>query len=125
MSFFPSESYKRTFPYHARSPSLKQRVEYKNEEGILEEIERILQRSDTKKFGIGQVLYYDCSIFCDVHSLVPEWCWEMLEDYNSCKKFNIPLASSLDEVSAWMVDCFNVIESEITNCTKHQKEKDG
>ena len=125
ISYFETSDFPKQFPYTARSPTLRKGITYESIEDVNDEVDRILQEPDTKKFGVGQSLYYQTSIICSPASLIPDWCWEMLEDYNACKKFNIPLAKNLDEASVWMLDCFNIIESEISNCTKHQKEKDG
>ncbi len=125
ISFFQIQSYKREFPYIAQSPTLVERIEYKGEDDLLEEVDRILAEPGTKKFGIGQSLYYQLPLFCDPDSLVPDWCWDMLADYNACKKFHIPLSNSLDNCSCWLLDCFNIIESEINKCSQHKKEKDG
>ncbi len=124
-SFYGLSSFNKTLPYSAQSPTLVKRIEYKGENDLLEEVERILAEPGTKKYGAGQSLFYQLPLFCDPNSVIPEWCWSMLEDYNSCKKFNIPLANNLDEASAWMLDCFNTIETEINNCSKHQRQKNG
>ena len=95
ISFFQIQSYKREFPYIAQSPTLVERIEYKGEDDLLEEVDRILAETGTKKFGVGQ------------------------------SKFHIPLSNSLDNCSCWLLDCFNIIESEINKCSQHKKEKDG
>ena len=112
-------------PYKSQSPTLYKFVEYKTENDIFDEVNRILDEKGTKKYGIGQSLYYQMPLFCDPFFVIPEWCWDMLEDYNACKKFNVPLANNLEEVSVWMLDCFHTIEAEINNCTKYQRDKDG
>ena len=125
ISYFNPDGYTRTFPYTAQSPTLYKSVEFTCKKDLEDEIKRIINEPQTKKHGTGQSLYYQTLLFCNPYELIPEWCWEMLEDYNSCKKFNIPLANNLEDVSVWMLDCFNIIETEVNNCTKHQREENG
>ena len=124
-SFYGLSRFNKSLPYSAQSPTLVKRIEYKGENDLLEEVERILAEPGTQKYGAGQSLFYQLPLFCDPDSLVPDWCWDMLADYNACKKFHIPLSNSLDNCSCWLLDCFNIIESEINKCSQHKKEKDG
>lgn len=119
----PDVPYK-TLPYTTQSPTLYERLEYTTIDDILEEVDRILAEPQTIKFGVGQSLYYQIPLFADPEKLIPEWCWDMLEDYNLVRKFNVSLGN-LDDISAWRSDCFTLIENEIMNCTKHEQKKDG
>jgi len=125
LSYLNPNGYTRNYPYTAQSPTLYKRVEYTCENDLIDEVDRILAEPQTKKHGTGQSLYFQTLLFCNPYVLIPEWCWDMLEDYNACKKFNVPLANNLEEVSVWMLDCFHTIEAEINNCTKYQRDKDG
>jgi len=116
--------YTKSLPYKSQSPTLYKVIEY-DEEEIYDEINRILAEPGTQKFGIGQSLFYHLPLFCDPSFVIPEWCWTMLEEYHLCTTFNIPIARDLDSANAWKLDCFNVIENEINNCTIHQREKNG
>jgi hypothetical protein len=49
----------------------------------------------------------------------------MITDYFTVTKFHIPLARDLDSLNPWQLDCFLVIENEITNITTHEREKNG
>ena len=125
-SFFglPGSHYTKSLPYKSQSPTLYRVIEYDKEE-IYNEIDRILAERGTQKFGIGQSLYYQLPLFCDPSSVIPEWCWTMLEDYHLSTTFNIPVARDLDSADAWKLDCFNMIENEINKCNIHQREKNG
>ena len=125
LSYFRTTGFAKEFPYDARSPTLKERVHFESIEDVLDEVERILQEDDAQKIGVGKYLYYNTMFFCNADDLIPMWCWEMLEDYNACKKFNIPLANNLDEASSWMIDCFTVIDLEISKCMEEQREKES
>lgn len=113
------------FPYKTRSPSVGKVLEYKTKREIYEEIDRLLQEKGTKKFGIGQSLFLQMPFFCNPISFIPYWCWEMIKDYQIVKEYNIPLASDLDSINVWQLDCFSVIKNEITNISIYQRTKDG
>ena len=123
--YLKPDGYNREFPYIAQSPITRQRVEYNCVDDLGNEIERILQDPDTKKFGIGISLYYQSILFCDPQLLIPYWCWDLLDDYHCCKRYNIPLANNLDEAPSWTLDCFDIIEEEIAVIQGMKKEKNG
>ena len=81
-------------------------------------------REETVKFGIGQTLYYELPFFANPFSLIKQWCWDILEDYKLVTKFNIPIASNIDDISVFRSDCFSIIDHEIENINNH-KAKDG
>lgn len=105
-----------TLPYTTQSPTLYREVEY-NEEEIRNEIHRILDETDE----VGQSLYHLLPLFCNPTWVIPEWCWQMIEDYHYCTNYNLPIARDLDSASAWVLDCFGVIGLELNK----MKEKDG
>ena len=112
-------------PYKSQSPTLYKPIEYKTDKDILDEINRILDEKGTQKYGVGQSLYYQMPLFCDPFFIIPEWCWAMIDDYQTVKNFNIPLANNLDDVNMWTLDCFKVIQDEITKLDIHRIKKDG
>lgn len=99
-------------PYTAQSPTLFKRVEFKNEKDIDDEIKRILSEPNINKHGIGQSLYFQLPFFCNVEEQIPEWCWQMIDDYYVTIEYNIPLAKTLNKANAWVLDCFSVIRDE-------------
>ena len=112
-------------PYTAQSPSLFKRMEYKNEEDVYDEIDRILSEKNIQKFGIGKSLFYQMPFFCEPSLFLPNWCWEMIEDYHLTKAYNIPLSSSLEDANAWICDCFLTIEDEFNKIKEHKLKKDS
>jgi len=100
-------------PYTAQSPTLFKRIKFKNEKDIDDEIQRILSEPNIAKHGIGQSLYFQLPFFCDVEKQIPEWCWQMIDDYYITTEYNIPLAKTLNKANAWVLDCFNVIRDEV------------
>jgi len=112
-------------PYQARSPVLTKVLTYHDKKDILNEVDRILKEKRTLQFGIGQSLFYQLPLFCDPSKLIPNWCWNMINDYHITKKFNIPIAKDLDSANAWQIDCFTTIDSEIIKIRNHEKLKNG
>tara|TARA_R110002020_G_scaffold138134_4_gene307932 strand:+ start:2060 stop:2458 length:399 start_codon:yes stop_codon:yes gene_type:complete len=119
----PQSSFK--FPYSAQSPISGKKVTYESEKRIYEEVGELLRQREGKSYSIGQSLYYQLPFFCNPGDFISQWCWDMITDYFSVKKFNIPLGKDLDSVNPWMLDCFSVIENEINNITLHERDKNG
>ena len=124
-SFFGLPAAQLILPYETQSPTLRQVVAYNNEEDILTEVYRILNEKGTKRFGIGQSLYYQLPLFCNPSTILPDWCWHMIEDYQLVKTYNIPVFKTLDSISVWHLDCFNKIGDELNKIEIHKAKKDG
>ena len=114
-----------SLPYTTQSPTLKKTVNYKDEGDLLDEIDRILSEEVTQKFGVGQSLYYQIPFFCEPTVIIPDWCWQMIEDYHLVKSYNIPLAKDLNSSSVWVTDSFLIIEDELNNIKKHKGNLNG
>ena len=114
-----------TLPYDSQSPVSKKRVQYRTKKDILGEIQMVIEESNEQGFDIGQSLYFQMPLFCNPPFFVSEWCWQMISDYFSIKRFNIPLARDLDSVDAWTLDCFNVIDDEVEKIKKFEVNKNG
>lgn len=111
-------------PYTAQSPTLFKRVEFKTERDIDDEIDRILSEPATQKHGVGQSMYFQLPFFCNPDEQIPEWCWNMIDDYYTITEYNIPISKTLDDANAWMLDCFSVIKDEINKINIY-RSKDG
>ena len=98
-------------PYNARSPVSLKKVSFKTEKDIFNEVETILHESKNRDY--------------DPSKIIPDWCWDMISDYFSVKKYNIPISKDLDSADSWMMDCFAIIENEIDNISKHERGKNG
>ena len=48
----------------------------------------------------------------------------MINEYNYIKRFNISLGK-LDDVSAYRLDCFTVIENELNACSQEKAKKEN
>lgn len=112
-------------PYNARSPVSLKKVSFKTEKDIFNEVETIFHESKNRDYKVGESLYYQLPFFCDPSKIIPDWCWDMISDYFSVKKYNIPISKDLDSADSWMMDCFAIIENEIDNISKHERGKNG
>ena len=112
-------------PYTAQSPTLFKKIEYKTIEDIDDEIQRILSEKNIHKFGVGKSLYFQLPFFCNPSDVIPDWCYQMIEDYHLVKTYNIPLATDLDNLSAWRSDCFLTIESELNHIKEYKSKENG
>ena len=116
-------SYKNTpandfnFPYRALSPTLGQEVLYTEEE-LWNEIERILEEDQEKKFTPGQQLYHNL-IHCanPGYFLTPDIIIS-LEEYMAMKRFHIPLSVDIDSADYRRLVIFSAIDDEYNAATK-------
>jgi hypothetical protein len=109
-------------PYKSQSPTLFKKLDYLCEEDLLDEIYRIIEEANKKKFSLGQSLYHQLPFFCDPQRIISDWCWDMITDYFTIKKYNVPLATSLEEVNPYIIDCFSVIDNELNKISIYEKE---
>ena len=120
MKAFPAKSKE-----YAKSES-KLLMSTKRIQGLIrEEIEKVINQEGTRKFGVGQTLYYEMPFFTNPKYHIKKWVWDVLEDYRLVTKFNIPLGKDLDNICAIKLDMFGIIEQEINNIKKHKAESDG
>ena len=73
---------------------------------------------------MGQEMYYLVPLFASSDWLIDDWMWNMIDDYNLSKQFNLPLALTLDEAPAEKLECFSIIDNEI-NLIKIHESKNG
>jgi len=106
-------------PYSARSPVDNKRRRYESVEDILDEINSLEEQN--KKWPTGQYLYLLVPLFADINYLIDPWMWNMISEYNYVTRFNISLGN-LDDVSARRLDFFTIIENELNNISKYEKE---
>lgn len=92
------------------------------EDEIWNECERIIQEDTKQKFTIGQNLYYNLSFFCNPKFFYDREIERYIEDFYVSKKFNLPIALTLDESDARTIDIFRLISEELTACEKRSRE---
>ena len=118
---FPKTNFQ--LPYKAKSPTLYKKVYFETKKDIIDEIYRIVNEAKNKGFDIGESLFYQIPFFCDPNFLISNWCIDMITDYFTVKKYNVPLANCLHDVDPYIIDCFSIIDSELKNIANHEKKK--
>ena len=111
MSFNNVKSRGLTFPYKAKSPTLRKTITYDEDELWLE-IDRILSEGKDSKFTPGAELYYNLLLCSDSSYFLDQGAYILIEEYMSMKKFNIPLASNIDDADYERVVIFSAIDDE-------------
>tara|TARA_R110000803_G_scaffold3866_2_gene13199 strand:- start:2389 stop:2766 length:378 start_codon:yes stop_codon:yes gene_type:complete len=112
------------FPYQAKSPTLKKVITYTEDE-LWNEVYRILGEDKERKFTPGTNLYYnlvlcaDSSYFCTAETSFA------MEEYMSMKRFNIPIARTIDEAEYERLVIFSAIDEEMTAISNENINKNN
>ena len=133
MSFFVWASYYKLepierfekFPYKAQSPLTVKQKEFKNEANIWEEVEAISELAKTSKTRtIGQLLYDLVPLFASPNFFVNNWMFDIINEYHWIKNWNIS-PGNLDDVSAFRLDCWTIIDNEMNKIEEQERKKNG
>lgn len=113
------------FPYMAQSPISAEFEEFKNEADIWKEVEAIAELAKTSKTRtMGHLLYDLVPLFASPPLLVKDWMVDIMNEYHWIKNWNIS-PGNLDDISAFRLDCWTVIENELTQIQMNERNKDG
>ena len=113
------------FPYEAQSPISKEIKEYKNEADILEEVEAIAELAKTSKTRtVGNLLYDLVPLFASPSSLAEDWMLDIMNEFHWIKNWNVS-PGILDDISAFRLDCWTVIDNEFNQIKNLEREKNG
>lgn len=88
----------------------------------INEFERIAVETAGKKWSVGQSLYYQSPLFCNLARFIDKDSQDMISEYTVCKQFHVPAAKSLDEMEWERFRGFQIIEEEINACQKRESE---
>lgn len=113
------------FPYKRQSPSTKKIVTYYNIEQVWQEIYTLVDQWQDSSFSLGRNLYFYLPLFMDPSWIISEDYQLIVKEYNWVKDFNIPLATSLDNIDAKKLDEFDLINTEIKSIQNYMSEKNG
>ena len=122
--------YRQTFespyslPYTAVSPLTYKQREFKTQEDIWNEIDKIAEVNSRTSRSIGQDLYHLIPLFTDPNYILEEWQYEAINEYNICKNFNVTLGV-LDNVPARRLDYFSIIQNEFNAIAEYENNKNG
>ena len=112
-------------PYNAQSPVSLKYKEFKNEANIWEEVEAIAELANTSKTRtMGQLLYDLVPLFASPSFFNKDWMIDIMNEYNWVQNWNIS-PGVLDDISAFRLDCWTIIENELNQIKKHESKKNG
>ena len=120
MSYHNIQSRDLSFPYQAKSPTLKTHITY-DESELWCEIDRILDEDVDSKFTSGQQLYFNLLHCADSSYFINSETNIYLEEFMMHKRFNIPLAKSIDEAEFERMSLFSAIDEEYNACIENAK----
>tara|TARA_R100001510_G_C7651082_1_gene208692 strand:- start:1827 stop:2234 length:408 start_codon:yes stop_codon:yes gene_type:complete len=113
------------FPYKAQSPLSVKLKEFKNEANIWEEVEAISELAKTSKTRtIGQLLYDLVPLFASPNFFNSNWMFDIMNEYHWIKNWNIS-PGNLDDVSAFRLDCWTIIDNEMNKIEEEERKKNG
>ena len=113
------------FPYTAQSPTSTEIKEFKSEVDIWEEVETIAELVKTSKTRtMGHLLYDLAPLFTSPPFFIEDWMVDVMNEYHWIKNWNIS-PGSLDDISAFRLDCWTVIENELNQIQMNERKKDG
>ena len=132
MSFHVWASYYRldpnprfTMPYTAQSPLTGEMKSYLGEADIWEEVEAVAELAKTSKTRTtGQLLYDLVPMFACPTFFTEDWIADMINEYHWVKDWHVS-PGKLDDISAFRLDCWTVIENEMNQIATVEKEKNG
>jgi hypothetical protein len=113
------------FPYTAQSPTSTESKEFKNEADIWKEVEAIAELAKTSKTRtMGHLLYDLAPLFASPPFFFEDWMADAMNEYHWIKNWSIS-PGNLDDVSAFRLDCWTVIENELNQISKNESKKNG
>ena len=113
------------FPYKAQSPISTKFKEFKNEADIWKEVEAIAELANTSKTRtMGNLLYDLVPLFASPPFFIQDWMVDIMNEYHWIKDWNIS-PGNLDDISAFRLDCWTIIENELNQINKNESKKNG
>jgi hypothetical protein len=113
------------FPYKAQSPLTVKLKEFKNGANIWEEVEAISELAKTSKTRtIGQLLYDLVPLFASPDFFNSNWMFDIMNEYHWIKNWNIS-PGNLDDISAFRLDCWTIIDNEMNKIEEQERKKNG
>lgn len=113
-----------SLPYTAVSPLTYKKREYKTSEDIWSEIDEIAEVNARTSRSIGQDLFHLIPLFTNPEYILEEWQSVVINEFNMCKNFNVSLGN-LDDISAFRLQCFSIIQNEFNAIAEYENKKDG
>jgi len=102
------------------SPVLNRKKQYNNEDDIWEDITGLVLQ-DPQNVGVN--LFHLIPMFANPSKITQGWMSNMINDYNISKRLNVRPSGDLDTIDAHLVDCFVIIENEMTSIQNYEQKK--
>ena len=113
------------FPYKAQSPISAKFKEFKNEADIWKEVEAIAELANTSKTRtMGNLLYDLVPLFASPSFFSKDWMVDIFNEFHWVKNWNIS-PGNLDDVPAFRLDCWTIIENELNQINNNESKKNG
>jgi len=111
-----------SLPYIADDPLTYKKREYKTEEDVWSQVNDIAEVNARTKRSIGQDLYHLVPLFTNPDYILDNWQYDMINEYNLCKNFNLPIANTLYEADFFTIQCFSIIQNEFNAIAEYNKD---
>lgn len=109
-------------PYVAQSPLSLDYINFKDEADIWKEVEAISELAKTSQNRtMGQFMYDLIPLFASPLFFEKQWMVEIMNEYHWIKNWNVS-PGNLDDISAFRLDCWTIIENEINQINKHESK---
>tara|TARA_R100001163_G_C5057140_1_gene193644 strand:+ start:674 stop:1054 length:381 start_codon:yes stop_codon:yes gene_type:complete len=122
MSYFRPDTQEYNFPYKCVSPTLHKEITY-DENELWAEIDRILEEGNKNNFTPGANLYYNLLLCSDAKYFMDAEINILMEEFMAMKRFNLPLAQTIDDAGYERLVIFSAIDDEYKAILR--KEQDG
>ena len=73
---------------------------------------------------MGQLLYDLVPLFASPSLLFEDWMVDIMNEYHWIKNWNIS-PGTLDDISAFRLDCWTIIENELNQINRNESKKNG
>ena len=125
LSYYRAEPIERfeQLPYTTQSPLSYEQKEFIDGADIWEEVEAIAELAETSKTRtIGHLLYDLVPLFASPNFFIEDWMIDLMNEYHWISNWNIS-PGNLDDVSAFRLDCWSIIENELNQIKLHESKK--
>ena len=111
-------------PYSAQSPITREYRDFNTANDIWREIE-LIANNERKNRSLGQELWYLCSLFTNPIYIISDEYSRYISEFFYVTEYHIPMATSLNDTDAIMLECFTIIKNEMPIAINHLKERNG
>tara|TARA_X000001388_G_C2214481_1_gene116569 strand:+ start:664 stop:1065 length:402 start_codon:yes stop_codon:yes gene_type:complete len=113
----PIDHFKK-LPYNAQSPITQKYILFRKEADIWSEVNAISELAKTSKTRtMGQMLFDLIPLFASPNFFEEHWIIEIMNEYHWVKNWNVS-PGNLDNISAFRLDCWTIIENELNQIRK-------